>query len=209
MSARYDLYRNPNPKGKGEVQPLHARFVPERVAKADVLYARAANGTTFNPGEVKAAMGLITEALISLLDENCAVELGEIGTVTLSLTCPPVMERNKIRSRSVHATGLNLRLSREMKSRLSVVHLERVRHAAHSVPLDEAQRDAALTAFFANHTYLTRRHYEMLRSCRRSTALRELNKLIAAGRLTSEGIKASTIYLPVAGNFGVDESMSR
>lgn len=195
MAAHYELRRNPDPEQTGEKQPLHPRFVPRCTVTVDELCERASEETTFGAHELKGALELFAKYAVQYLSEGCNVELGKFGTLSLSLKGRPVMEANEIRSYSIKATDLTLRTSKEMKNRISRIQLERNPWAWSSAPLDTQKRDAALEEYFKGHAFITRQEYQQLRGCKRAMAVRELNALIAEGRLERYGKPNLGIYM--------------
>lgn len=202
MAARYDLYENPDPQKSGEQQPMHARFFPFGKISADELYRLAADGTTFNPHELASAFKLITDTIVRQLERGNIIELGDMGTISMTLECRPVMEKTEIRSASIHVKNLTLRTSKAMKQRIKGIELERNPFAWKSVEMNTQTRDRKLTEFFAQTPIMTRRDYEKLRACKPGKALEEINQLIAEGRIKRQGIRSSSFYLPTEGNFG-------
>lgn len=202
MTAKYNLYENPDPQQTGEPQPLHARLVASGRVESAHLYELAAKGSTYSAGELSGAMELIIETLVAQLKEGKIVELGKLGTVSLTLKCRPVMDKKEIRSSSVEVKDITLRTSKKLKERLKTILLERNPSDVKTMPVDPAQLDKLLTAFFTDNLLLTSKEYRRIRGCKQTKALQELNRLIAEGRLSREGNRGSAVYLPVTGNFG-------
>lgn len=202
MTAKYNLYENPDPKKTGKPQPLHARIVPSGKVESAQLYELAARGSTYNASELSAAMELVTETLLTQLKEGKTVELGKLGTVSLTLKCRPVMDKKEIRSSSVEVKDLSLRTSKKIKEKLKTICLERNPPSGGSISVTPAQIDKALTAFFTDNLFITTKEYQHITGCKHTKALKELNGLIAEGRIHREGTRSCSIYLPVAGNFG-------
>lgn len=202
MSAKYDLYETPDPKKSGEQKPLHARLVPTGKLTAKELCARAANGTTFSYAEVSATLKCLTDTVLQAFGEGKVVELGEIGTLSLSLQCRPVMEKDEIRSASVHVRSLTLRPSKQIKRRLRTIHLERNPYGWQTKEIDADMLEEKLTAFFAENPVMRSPDYCRLRLCKRCKGVRELNELVAEGKLVRNGKAGATVYLAAKGYFG-------
>lgn len=202
MAMKYDLYENPDPEKSGEKQPLHAKIIPFGKTSAKELYAKAARGTTFNSSEIAAAMMQITKTIVNELKNGNTVELGEIGTISVTLNCRPVMDKKEIRAASIQVKDLCLRTSKEMKREICSIELERNPYAWKSAGLDIETRDRRLTEYFAVHPFITNPGYQKLRACKQSMALKELNALIAQGRIIRHGTRSASVYLPTEGNFG-------
>lgn len=202
MAAMYDLYENPNPEKSGEQQPLHARFVPRGRTTTEKLCERAANGNLYKAAEIEAMLKSLADTIVQEFEAGNVVELGEIGTLSVTLDSRPVMEKNEIRSASVRVKNMTLRTSVEMKRKLSGVHLERNPYGWRTKELDGKVIEERLTKFFAEHTAMRSKDYFQLRECKPGKGVRELNALIAEGRLLRDGKKGSSVYFPAPGNFG-------
>lgn len=202
MAVKYDLYENPDPKRSGEKQPLHARFVPTGRLTADELCEYVARGNTFQPGEVKALLTCLTDTIATELAAGKIIELGDIGTLSLTLNCRPIMEKDEIRSASVRIKNMTLRTSKEMKRKLASIHLERNPHGWQSKNVDEDIITQRLTEYFATHPFMRSSDYCRLRECKRGKGLIELNKLVSEGKLIRDGKKSTIVYLAAEGRFG-------
>lgn len=194
MAAHYELRRTPDPKQTGEEQPLYPKFVPARTVSTKELCQRASEESTFGAYELKGALDLLTKYAVQYLSEGYNVELGEVGTLSLSLKGRPVMDAKEIRSTSIKASDLVLRTSKEMKSRLSRIVLERNPWAWSSLPLDVEKRDRLLEEHFENNPFITRNEYQQMRGCKPMTAIRELNELIDEGRIERYGRRNQGLY---------------
>ena len=194
MAAQYELHENPDPKQTGKKQLLHPRFAPLGTVNAQKLYELAADGTTFSPAELEAALNQSTRRVVTALKDGYNVELGEIGTLTISLKGRPVMDEKEIRSASIEVNNLVLRTSKRMKQQLRGIQLKRNPEAWTSSPLDVKRRDAALAAHFEKNPFISREEYQEIRGCKRSKAIEELNKMIVEGRLCRYGASRLGLY---------------
>lgn len=202
MAMKYDLYENPDPDKSGRQQPLHAKIIPTGKTSAKELYTKAAGGTTFNSSEIAAAMTLITKTIVNELKNGHTVELGEIGTLSVTLNSRSVMDKKEIRAASIQVKDLCLRTSKALKQEISKIELERNPYAWKSTGLNTEIRDRELTEYFSTHPFITNPEYQKLRACKPGMALKELNALITEGRITRHGARSSSVYLPAEGNFG-------
>lgn len=202
MAVKYDLYENPDPRKTGKKQPMHARVVPIGKLTADELCERAARGNTFQAGEMKAMLDCLTDTIATELATGRVIELGNLGTLSLTLSCRPVMDKEEIRSASVHVKNMTLRTSKEMKRKLASIHLERNPYGWKSKEMDMDIITQRLTEYFADHPYMRSADYCRLRECKYSKGIEELNKLVSEGKLMRDGKKSTMVYLAVSGWFG-------
>lgn len=202
MAVKYDLYENPDPKKSGEKQPLHARFVPTGRITADELCEYVARGNTFQPGEVKALLACLTDTIVNELAAGKTIELGDIGTLSLTLSCRQIMEKDEIRSASIRVKNMTLRTSVEMKRKLASIHMERNPNGWQSKNVGEETITRRLTEYFASHPFMRSSDYCRLRECKRGKGVMELNRLVEEGKLVRNGKKSTVVYMAAEGWFG-------
>lgn len=202
MAVQYELFENPAAGRKDGEHLLHPRFIPSGRTDRKMLCEKMAAGTTFNSGELAGMLQRLEDVVLQELGSGNIVELGGLGTLSLTLKSPSVSQRNEIRSASVEVSALKLRTSRRMKARMGAFRIERKPDSWQSTPLDEAGRDRMLADFFASNPFMNSREYQQMRHCKYGMAIRELNRLVEEGKLERRGSRASSVYVPATGTFG-------
>ena len=59
MSAEYDFYKNPIPKGSNRKPRLHARIVPRGTVDSDMLAEEIHDASSLTPGDVEATITML------------------------------------------------------------------------------------------------------------------------------------------------------
>ena len=104
------------------------------------------------------------------------------------------MEKNEIRSESVHFSHVNFRCSQELKDKLSTMEVTRAQSV--TVPnLSQTVKELRLKKHFEQKLNLTTTEYMNLTYCSRQKALKELKSLVQEDKITKIGSKNATQYL--------------
>lgn len=199
MSANYRLTPNPNPKGDGQKQPLHARLVANGTVGIEELMKYGKERSTFSTADMKGAMQLISDLMADYLMMGYNVELEGIGFFGLSLQSRPVMDKTELRSESVHFKNINFRCSKEMKRRLKSMPLSRLKETTVK-EFSAQEREQRLMDYLSNNAYISRVDYMAINHCCKNSALNDLKRFIAEGKLLRAGHRNTSIYLKVAKN---------
>ena len=194
MAANYKLVRNPDPANSAELKPLHPRIKSLGTLCIEQLADRAQGRSSLSPATIKSALLVISDLLQETLREGYNVNLNSIGYFSVSLKSRPVMEKNEIRSESVHFSHVNFRCSQELKDKLSTMEVTRAQSV--TVPnLSQAEKELRLKKHFEQKLNLTTTEYMNLTYCSRQKALKELKSLVQEDKITKIGSKNATQYL--------------
>ncbi|MDR1880895.1 MAG: HU family DNA-binding protein [Tannerellaceae bacterium] len=193
MSANYKLVRNPNPKKDGQIQPLHARFVPCGTVSTPEIIRAILPKSTFSSADYKGVLQLLQDALVDHLMFGFNVELEGIGTFTISLQSPPVMNKKQIRSESVFFKDVKFHASKELKDRLKTMHVFRApERQRKTFTLEECEE--RLMRYLEKNTYITGRAYKSLSQCGKTKAAAQLKQFRLAGKIVRHGYGPTTFY---------------
>ncbi|OCW92436.1 hypothetical protein A9168_16055 [Macellibacteroides sp. HH-ZS] len=194
MAANYKLVRNPDPANSDKLKPLHPRIKSLGTLSIEQLADRAQGRSSLSPATIKSALLVIADLLQETLREGYNVNLNNIGYFSVSLKSRPVMEKNEIRSESVHFSHVNFRCSQELKDKLSTMEVTRAQSV--TVPnLSQTEKELRLKKHFEQKLNLTTTEYMNLTYCSRQKALKELKSLVQEDKITKIGSKNATQYL--------------
>lgn len=196
MGAKYALYENPNPKGDGKRQPLHARIVPKGTVRTQEIAEEIADGSGYSTGTTKGMLDALAKAIARNLRQGYTVELEELGSFSVSLKCRPVMEQKELRSWSVHFGNIHFKGSKKMKDRIKSIDLERDSEAKATRYAPE-QRKGRMLLTLKERDFFTAAQYMRLNGCNRSTAARDIKEMIEAGKIKKLGYGKAVLYVPV------------
>ena len=125
MGAKYALYENPNPKGDGKKQPLHARIVPRGTIHTQEIAEEIADSCGYSTATTKGMLDALAKVISKNLRYGYTVELDDLGSFSISLKSRPVMDKKEIRSWSVNFGNVHFKGSKKLKNRLKSIDLER------------------------------------------------------------------------------------
>lgn len=196
MGAKYALYENPNPKGDGEKQPLHARIVPKGTVRTQEIAEQIADGSGYSTATTKGMLDALAKIIARNLRQGYTVELEDLGSFSLSLKCRPVMDKKELRSWSVRFGNIHFKGSKKMKNQLRSIDLERDSEAKATLYSPE-QRKGRVLLTLQEREYFTTAQYMRLNGCTRSTAARDIKEMIESGKIKKLGYGKAVLYVPV------------
>lgn len=201
MSAYYDLYETPSPKGKEDKKSLHARICPQKTYTQKEFVEHVAMYQHLPKNLIGAALDACIEELCELLADGNIVELGELGFFSTSLKClrPTDDDKTKIRAESVQFQNVHLRISSTFRRKIRhAMRLERIHSTtkkSKQIISTEESRKEKLEAFLQKNVCITKSEYIRLTGLTRHAAIDELNKFILQGFLRRRGLGRSTVYI--------------
>ena len=185
MSAEYDFYKNPIPKGSNRKPRLHARIVPRGVITTEMLSEEIHDASSLTTGDVEAKR----------------IHIKGLGYLEMTLQCPPIKDPKEIRAESIQFKSVAYRREKALKKELSTTRFVRAVHKNHSKSRSETEIDNLLTIYFSTHEYITRLEFQQVCRFTKGTANRRLTEMVKAGKLKKEGLDRFPIYVPVPGNY--------
>ncbi len=191
--ARYKLVRTPNPKNDGKIMPYHARNVAYGTVGLNEMCDRIADSSSFSSGVVKGVIQMIQDVIVNELRFGNNVELDGIGTFSLSLKCPPVMNKKEIRAESIDFKTVNFRPSSQLCGRLKALPLYKEPEEKGKESYSPEERRERMLDYFKKRERLTGNSYIWLNHCSRSCACRDLSRFCKEGLIKSYG-RGPTIY---------------
>lgn len=202
MSAYYDFFPTPQPKGSDEVR-YHARLVVDKHVSTDSIISQIASRCSLKEGDLAGALIELVKSLKSELMDGNTVQLKGLGSFRISAKSPAVRTPNEIRAESIRFGGIVYTPDKDLLHDLKVTRFRRVAETHRSQTLSELEIDSLLAGHFENHSYITTRSMCALCGLRKATALRRLQTRVSEGRLTHPGYKRAPFYYPVPGHFGI------
>lgn len=202
MSADYDFYKNPIPKGSNRKPRLHARVVPRNTIDSDRLAEFIHKVSSLTIGDVQATLTMLSEVLVRELKDGNRIHIKGLGYFEMTLQCPPIKDPKEIRAESIHFKSVAFRPEVALRKELETTQFTRAVHKRHSKERTEKEIDERLTRYFATHNYILRQDFQALCGFTKGTANRRLKERLNAGKLKKEGAYRSPIYVPISGFYG-------
>lgn len=194
MSVKYDLYETPSLGEAQEEKSYHARVVPYATKDIGCLARRIHSECSLTEADVKAALVALSRAMAAELESGNRIYLEGLGYFRMTLSCPAVTAPGQLRAASVRFKSVGFQPDRELKKRLAATTFVREENKRHSARLTEEEIDDRLTAYFAEHSSISRREFEQLCGFTKTMAVEKLNGLIRAGKIRKAGIPRFPVY---------------
>ena len=128
-----------------------------------------------------------------LLDGN-RVELDNLGTFSLSLTCGQKKLEDRVTKKDIRVKNILFTPCAEMKQAMRGAEIVSGGPNPNKQLTDEVIL-RRLAKYFENHELMQRRNFEAVCECSRYTALQKLNELVKAGKLRAMGAKNIRFYV--------------
>ncbi len=191
--ARYKLVKTPNPNKDGKEMPYHARYAAYGTVNLDDLIGGSGGYVPFNSGVIKGVVQFLQEMIIRELKFGNNVELDGIGTFTVALQCPPVMNKKEIRAESIQFRTLLFRPSVKICDQLKTIPLYRLPEEKGNISFSLEERRERLTNRFTKQKRITGNDYVWMNHCSRASASRDLKLFCKEGLIERHG-RGPTIY---------------
>lgn len=162
MSAEYDFYKNPIPKGSNRKPRLHARIVPRGVITTEMLSEEIHDASSLTTGDVEATITMLSKAIIRNLKQGKRIHIKGLGYLEMTLQCPPIKDPKEIRAESIQFKSVAFRPEIALKKELSTTRFVRAAHKNHSKSRSETEIDNLLTIYFSTHEYITRLEFQQV-----------------------------------------------
>ena len=172
-----------------------------RTVTADELAKEIAASCTIKEADVAGVLKALSLRVQRTLLNGDRVELGEIGTLSVTLTCGNKHRVDKVTSRDVKVSRIAFAPSKELSHAMRGATMKSVGPVRTKLlTLEEAE--GRLATHFATHTELYRSEVESICECTRYRAMQIIEAFIKDGKLQTAGRKNGRHYVAVAGSFG-------
>ena len=175
--------------------------VGSRTVTADELAKEIASSCTIKEADVAGVLKALSLRVQHTLLNGDRVELGEIGTLSVTLTCGNKHRADKVTARDIKVSRIAFAPSKELTHAMRGATMRSAGPMrTKQLTLEEAEE--RLTTHFAAQTELYRSEVESICECTRYRAMQIIEALIKAGKLQAAGRKNGRHYVAVAGSFG-------
>lgn len=105
MSAHYDFFPTPQPKGSNKTR-YHSRLVVKERITTEMMIEQIADRCSLSPGDLAAAFVEFSRTLEREIRKGNSVQLKGVGTFRGSAKSPAVRSPKDIRAENIHFGGL-------------------------------------------------------------------------------------------------------
>ena len=175
--------------------------VGSRTVTTKEMAKEIAASCTIKEADVAGVLTALSQRVQSTLLDGNRVELGDIGTLSVTLTCGNKHRADKVTSRDVKVSRIAFAPSKELTHAMRGATMKSAGPMRTKLlTLDEAEE--RLATHFATHAELYRSEVESICECTRYRAMQLIEAFIKAGKLCAVGRKNGRHYVAVAGSFG-------
>ena len=199
MNIKYEIHAIKNAAGEGK-EHQYVRLLDHEPMSDDALERNIQNESSLTAADVRSALMTVREYLISELSQGSRFHIPEIGYFSLSvaLDIPSDKPVEKVRADYLSVRGINFRPEASLLAEVKRnAHFEKATNSVKSAVYTEAELEAKVRAYVAEHKFITRRDMEHTFHLRTSAARKWLTLFLEKGLLRKEGPRTSPIYFPV------------
>lgn len=199
----YQLREKHDIRGEGNTDnpALAVSIVGGRTVTAKELAKEIAASCTIKEADVAGVLTALSQRVQSTLLDGNRVELGEIGTLSVTLTCGNKHRADKVKARDVSVRRIAFAPSKELSKAMRNAKIVSAGPSCNKHLTDE-EITTRLTSHFATSDVLYRSEVESLCECSRYRAIQIIEAFIEAGKLRAIGRRNSRHYTATNGNFG-------
>lgn len=199
----YQLREKHDLRGESDTDnpALAVSVVGSRTVTADELAKEIAASCTIKEADVAGVLTALSQRVQSTLLDGNRVELGAIGTLSVTLTCGNKHRADKVKARDISVRRIAFAPSKELSNAMRSAKMVSA-GSTRTHHLTDEDITARLTTHFATSDILYRSEVEGLCNCSRYRAMQIIDTLIEAGKLRAIGRRNSRHYAPTEGHFG-------
>ena len=128
------------------------------------------------------------------LKYGAVVELEGIGTFSVSLKCPPLTEEKDIKPKHVRFSKVVFRCSKELRSGLKYMEIERSDGGSRLKVLPSDKRKANILRYLQQNETISSSYCRGLNGCSKYMALKDLDELRKEGKIVRLGYRSNAQY---------------
>lgn len=184
--AYYNFKKKPALTTKeGEKNTLYAGIVYSGTLSSATLIHRVAERSGFNEGELAGALTELMNEVAYQVGEGYIVELGDFGYFSGKIKARLVANKDEMRSPSIRFNGVNFRASKKFRMRAAGDLERNPYYRFHSSKeWSEEKLEQIVTAYVAEHGFITRTTYTQLTGRLKNKGLEDLKRMAAKGIIT-------------------------
>ena len=199
MSVLYDFMPLPSKENDENTPRLYPKLIPYQTVSFNELVQKIADHSGLTKGNVLAVMDEIEYWAMHLLSEGNRVQIGSIGTLSVSLKADTeVYDKSEVHAQSIRFDKVKMtvskRFSKQCRGHVLRAPLEKKVKQSSTV-YSEEERLALLRSYLETHAYITRTEYGNLTGLLKYKAWQDLNKWVNAKLIDIAGRAPHRVYV--------------
>lgn len=175
--------------------------VGSRTVTTKELAKEIAASCTIKEADVAGVLTALSQRVQRTLLNGDRVELGDIGTLSVTLTCGNKHRADNVTARDIKVRRIAFAPSKELTQAMRGAEMKSA-GPTYIKQLTMEEVEERLTAHFTTHEALYRSEVESICECTRYRATQFIEAFIKAGKLQVAGRKNGRHYVAMAGSFG-------
>lgn len=197
--AKYDFKQCPDIKGTAEKNTLYPKLVVTGTKELKDIANEIAKRSGIKAGTVIGLFWDLENLFAEYLADGYNVKLGEIGTLSATLTCRKVTDKKEIRAASIHFDSVKFQPTRQFVKEVRIKGERELKRAeygfkASSKKYTPEERFALLTEYLKSHRFITRKEYSDLTGLLKDKAAKELLQWHREKKIDRNGRVPHIIY---------------
>ncbi|GFH99726.1 HU family DNA-binding protein [uncultured Phocaeicola sp.] len=203
--AKYDFKQCPDIKGTAEENTLYPKLVVAGTKDLEDIANEIAKRSGIKAGTVIGLFWDLESLFTEYLADGYNVKLGEIGTLSATLTCRKVTDKKEIRAASIHFDSVKFKPTRQFVKEIRIKGERALVRADYgfktsSQKYTPEKRFALLTEHLKSHRFITRKEYSDLTGLLKDKAAKELLQWYREKKIDRNGRVPHVIYTAVETN---------
>ena len=204
MTILCDWFETPGTNAE-EKRTLHARPCFNGTSNTKTIAKRIQARSSLTAGDIIAVLSELNDVIGEELQNGRQVHINGLGYFAPTLGVEGEVTEDmklQIRNRKVRFKSVSFRPDKELRASIGTPKLKQTRWEAHSQAHTPEEIEQLLSAFFAEHLFLTRRELQFLLNIKKSAACDLIKTLSEEGKLLNKGTHHQPAYVPAPGYFG-------
>ena len=204
MTILFDWLETPGTNAEGK-RTLHARPCFNGTSNTKTIAKRIQARSSLTAGDIIAVLSELNDVIGEELQNGRQVHINGLGYFAPTLGVEGEVTEDmklQIRNRKVRFKSVSFRPDKELRASIGTPKLKQTRWEAHSQAHTPEEIEQLLSAFFAEHLFLTRRELQFLLNIKKSAACDLIKTLSEEGKLLNKGTHHQPAYVPAPGYFG-------
>ena len=199
MSVFYDFMPLPSKENDENAPRLYPKLIPYQTVSFNELTQKIVAHSGLTKGNVLAVMDEIEHWATQLLSEGRRVQIGNIGTLSVSLKADTeVYDKSEVHAQSIRFDKVKMTVSKQFSKQcrgrvLRAPSEKKVKQS--SFAYSEEERLAMLQSYLETHDYITRTEYGNLTGLLKYKAWQDLNKWVDAKLIDIAGRAPHRVYV--------------
>ena len=172
MTILFDWFETPGTNAE-EKRTLHARPCFNGTSNTKTIAKRIQARSSLTAGDIIAVLSELNDVIGEELQNGRQVHINGLGYFAPTLGVEGEVTEDmklQIRNRKVRFKSVSFRPDKELRASIGTPKLKQTRWEAHSQAHTPEEIEQLLSAFFAEHLFLTRRELQFLLNIKKSAA---------------------------------------